>query len=159
MFSEVISQIGVSRRPPNVKLLLFDSVFDPVEPHFHSFGPFLLDGVVDNATAVVLSVVRSVASWWWPISESVVRVTVPSLALTKSAPNSASETDETICLRTVVWHKRGPLERGFMREFVLPPKKKYPPILDLAFGSERYEASLWILSCIPEAYYLIVASG
>lgn len=49
MFSEVISQIGVSWRPPNVKLLLFYSVFDPVETHIHSFGPFLLDGVVDNA--------------------------------------------------------------------------------------------------------------
>jgi hypothetical protein len=50
MFSEIISQIGVTWRPPNVKLLLFYSVFDPVEPHIHSFGSFLLDGVVDNAT-------------------------------------------------------------------------------------------------------------
>jgi hypothetical protein len=48
MFSEVISQIGVTWRPPNVKLLLFYSVFDPVEPHIHSFGSFLL-GVGDNA--------------------------------------------------------------------------------------------------------------
>jgi hypothetical protein len=49
MFSEIISQIGVTWRPPNVKLFLFYSVFDPVEPHIHSFGSFLLDGVVDNA--------------------------------------------------------------------------------------------------------------
>jgi hypothetical protein len=49
MFSELISQIGVTWRPPNVKLLLFYSVFDPVELHIHSFGSFLLDGVVDNA--------------------------------------------------------------------------------------------------------------
>jgi hypothetical protein len=49
MFSEIISQIGVTWRPSNVKLFLFYSVFDPVEPHIHSFGSFLLDGVVDNA--------------------------------------------------------------------------------------------------------------
>jgi hypothetical protein len=49
MFSEIIYQIGVTWRPPNVKLFLFYSVFDPVEPHIHSFGSFLLDGVVDNA--------------------------------------------------------------------------------------------------------------
>jgi hypothetical protein len=49
MFSEIISQIGVTWSPPNVKFFLFYSVFDPVEPHIHSFGSFLLDGVVDNA--------------------------------------------------------------------------------------------------------------
>jgi hypothetical protein len=49
MFSEIISQIGVTWCPPNIKLFLFYSVFDPVELHIHSFGSFLLDGVVDNA--------------------------------------------------------------------------------------------------------------
>jgi hypothetical protein len=49
MFSEILSQIGATWSPPNVKLFLFYSVFDPVEPHIHSFGSFLLDGVVDNA--------------------------------------------------------------------------------------------------------------
>jgi hypothetical protein len=49
MFSEIISEIGFTRRPPNVNFCLFYSVFDPVEPHIHSFGSFLLDGVVDNA--------------------------------------------------------------------------------------------------------------
>jgi hypothetical protein len=49
MFSEIISQIGVTWSPPKVKLFLFYSVFEPVEPHIHSFGSFFLDGVVDNA--------------------------------------------------------------------------------------------------------------
>jgi hypothetical protein len=62
MSSEVISQIGVTWRPPNVKLLLFYSVFDPVEPYIHSFGSLLLDGVVDNAIrgGVVLGEVSGV---------------------------------------------------------------------------------------------------
>jgi hypothetical protein len=49
MFSEIISKIGVTWRPSNVKLFLFYSVFDPVEPHIHSCRSFLLDCVVDNA--------------------------------------------------------------------------------------------------------------
>jgi hypothetical protein len=52
MFSEIISQIGVTWHPPNVKFFLFYSVFDPLEPHIHSFGSFLMDGVVDNDICV-----------------------------------------------------------------------------------------------------------
>jgi hypothetical protein len=39
-------------------------------------------------STVELSVLSYVASCLWPISERVVNVTVPSLALTKMAPNS-----------------------------------------------------------------------
>jgi hypothetical protein len=48
MLSEIISQTGVTWCPSNVKLFLFYSIFDPVEPHIHSFGSFLLEGVVYN---------------------------------------------------------------------------------------------------------------
>jgi hypothetical protein len=49
----------------------------------------------------------------------VVRVTVPSLALTKMAQNSASATEYITCLSTVVWQISGPLMRGVADEFVV----------------------------------------
>jgi hypothetical protein len=48
-------------------------------------------------SAVELSVVSSVDSCGWSISERDVQVKVPYFALTKTAPNSASATEETTC--------------------------------------------------------------
>jgi hypothetical protein len=48
MLSEIISHIGVTWRPTNIELVLFYSVFDPVEYHVHCFGAFLSDCVIDN---------------------------------------------------------------------------------------------------------------
>jgi hypothetical protein len=87
--------------------------------------------------AVVLSVLRSVASYGCPISLRVSRVTVPVLALTKMAPYSVSAMEETTYFRTLDWHSSGPFERCVHWECVLLPRKKYPPMRDLALGSER----------------------
>jgi hypothetical protein len=70
-------------------LSLFNAVLDPVIAHAHSLGPFLENGFF---------AMPSLASWGWPISFSVSRVTVPVLALTNRAPYSASATEETTCL-------------------------------------------------------------
>jgi hypothetical protein len=74
--------------------------------------------------AVELLVLSSAVSCSWPISESGVRVTVPSLAFTKTAPNFASATEDTTCLSTVVWQRSGPLVRGLVDELFLLPMKK-----------------------------------
>jgi hypothetical protein len=49
MLSEIISQIGVTYHPTNIELVLFHSVFDPLESHVHCFGAFLLECVIENA--------------------------------------------------------------------------------------------------------------
>jgi hypothetical protein len=49
MISEIISHIGVTWRPTNIELVLFHSIFDPVESHINCFVALLLDCVIDNA--------------------------------------------------------------------------------------------------------------
>jgi hypothetical protein len=48
ILSEIISHIGVTRRPTNIELVLFHSVCDPVEYHVHCRGALLLDCVIDD---------------------------------------------------------------------------------------------------------------
>jgi hypothetical protein len=59
--------------------------------------------------AVVLSVSNGVVGWGCPNSSNVVRRTVPSLALIKTAPISAYAADDIPCLRTVLIIKIAPL--------------------------------------------------
>jgi hypothetical protein len=49
MLSEIISHIGVTRRPAYIELVLFRSVFEPVEYHVHCIGALFLDYVIDDA--------------------------------------------------------------------------------------------------------------
>jgi hypothetical protein len=49
MLSEIITHIGVTRLPSYIELVLFNSVFYPVEYHVHCFGALLLDCVIDDA--------------------------------------------------------------------------------------------------------------
>jgi hypothetical protein len=49
MLCEIVPHIGVTWRPPNIELVLFYPVFDPVESHIHCFGAFLVYCVIDNA--------------------------------------------------------------------------------------------------------------
>jgi hypothetical protein len=114
MICERISHIGVTWCPTNIELVMFHSVFDPVESHIHCLWELLLDCVIDNA---ILWCCQFRVLWrpaCDPFQKSVVRVVVPSFALTKSAPNWASATDDTTCVSTVVWNKSGPLDRGFL---------------------------------------------
>jgi hypothetical protein len=109
MLSEIISQIVVTCPQPNYKLFLFYSVFDPVELHIHSFGSFLLDGVVDNAIGSVV------------VSGEVSAVLVVTHIRKCGACDGAffgvgKERSKFIfsdrrdhMLRTFVWHNRGPL--------------------------------------------------
>jgi hypothetical protein len=49
MISEIVTHIGVIRRPTYIKLVLFNPVFDPVKYHFHGFGELLLECGIDDA--------------------------------------------------------------------------------------------------------------
>ena len=49
MFGGVISKIFDARSPSECKLLLFNTVFDPVETHINGFGTFLFEIAVDDA--------------------------------------------------------------------------------------------------------------
>ena len=49
VFGRVISQVGVARGPIQCKLLLCDTVFDPVESHVNSFGTFTFECTGNDA--------------------------------------------------------------------------------------------------------------
>jgi hypothetical protein len=48
ILSEIITHVGVTRHPTHIALVLFNSVFDPVEYHVHGFEALLLDCVIDD---------------------------------------------------------------------------------------------------------------
>ena len=49
MLSVIVSQVGVSRGPVVLELVLRLMVLEPVEFHVHCFGFLLLDSTIDNA--------------------------------------------------------------------------------------------------------------
>jgi hypothetical protein len=71
--------------------------------------PFLWMVLLMIPSDVELSVFISVASCGWPISVSIVRMTVPVLVLKNTTPNLASATEDTTCLRKVEWYRSGAL--------------------------------------------------
>ena len=48
MLGEVVSAVGGTRLPINMKMALFDSVLDPIKTHVHGFGFYLLARLVGN---------------------------------------------------------------------------------------------------------------
>jgi hypothetical protein len=48
MLSEIVSHIGVTRCAAYIEIVLFNSVFDPVESHARCFGALLLDCIIDD---------------------------------------------------------------------------------------------------------------
>jgi len=56
MFGKVISPVGCTRAPENVKLPLMFAIMKPIKEHAHHFGLFLFDGVIGNLLALLLSV-------------------------------------------------------------------------------------------------------
>jgi hypothetical protein len=121
MLSEIIAHIGVTRRPTYIELVLFNSVFDPVEYHVNCVGALLLDCVIDDAICCVVFSFEFCGIVFVAHFRKCC-ATVPSFAFTKTAPNSASVIEDTICLSTVVWQRSGPLVRVFVDEFVLLPR-------------------------------------
>ena len=54
VFGRVISQVGLARGPIQCKLLLCDTVFDPVESHVNSFGAFSVECTGDDAVGCLV---------------------------------------------------------------------------------------------------------
>jgi hypothetical protein len=83
MLGEVVAEVLGAGSPVDDKLVLFDAIADPVEPHVHCAGFALLEGVVAIPEAVELSVLIGVGGWGWLSSSSVVRSGTASWPLTK----------------------------------------------------------------------------
>ena len=49
MLGEVIRDVDTARSPEDEEMVLFDAVFDPIEPHVHGAATFLFNGIVGNA--------------------------------------------------------------------------------------------------------------
>ncbi len=109
---------------------------------FNALGMILF---VSCAFAVELSVCIGVSGWGWPSSASVCRIETAIFALMNSAPNSASAADDMTAL--IIWEilSTAPLLRGM---FSFPAMNMWPPARLRALGSDKYEASLWMVRTI-----------
>ena len=110
-----------------------------------AFGVIML---VRTPCAVELSVWIGVRGCGWPISTRVVLTGTANFALMNIAPSSASAADDITAL--IIWEmfKIAPLFLGMSS---LPAMKKCPPARLRAFGSERYDASLWMANIMSDA--------
>ena len=53
-FSDKVSIIADPGSPPNFKLALADTIFNPMEPHVHRLGPLWFDRVVGQADSTLI---------------------------------------------------------------------------------------------------------
>ena len=104
---------------------------------------------------VELLVCIGIGGCGWPISDRVCLICVAILLLMNSAPSLASAVDDMVCLVICAMLQIASLLGG---KVVSVGMKKCPPALFLAFGSHRYEASLWMARIILLAWYVMMAS-
>ncbi len=65
VFGETISAIGDTGMPEYVELTLLGVIMQPIKPHdVDSFGPFLLDGVIENSTGSDIVSLHG-GGWLW----------------------------------------------------------------------------------------------
>ena len=103
-----------------------------------AFGKILL---VSSACAVALSVCIGVRGCGCPSSINVVRIETAVFALIKRAPSSASAADDITARIICEMLRTAPLLMGISS---FPAMNMWPPARLRDFGSERYDASLWI---------------
>ena len=103
-----------------------------------AFGRILF---VSSACAVALSVYIGVWGCGCPSLISVCRIETAVFALINKAPNSASAADDITA--RIIWEmlSTAPLLDGIS---LRPAMKMWPPARLRDFGSDRYDASLWI---------------
>ena len=112
--------------------------------------------LVTKPRAVVLSVMIGVGGWMWPISSRSILAGMACLEFKNNAPISASAAEDMTFLMICAMLWKAPLFGG---HFELSDMKKCPPALLLAFGSVRYDASLWTFSIMLLALNVSMASG
>ena len=104
----------------------------------------------------MLSVCIGVRGCGCPISSSVLRAGTASRPLMNIAPISASAADVITALIIWAMFSTAPLFAGFSESLDI---KKCPPARLRAFGSLRYDASLWIAKTMSLALYVTIASS
>ena len=119
------------------------------------FSRLLAIFLLTNTKAVVLLVCTGVGGCLCPMISSACHSGIASLLFMKRAPSSASAAEDITAL--MIWEtvRTAPLFDGMELSLDM---KKCPPALLLAFGSEKYDASLCAASTISEARYVIMAS-
>ncbi len=103
-----------------------------------AFGNILL---MSSACAVALLVCIGVRGCGWPSSMSVWCIETAVFALMKRAPNSASAADDMTAQIICEILRMAPLLKG-MSSF--PAMNMCPPARLQDFGSDEYDALLWI---------------
>ncbi len=109
---------------------------------FSASGKILL---LSSACAVALSVCIGVRGCGWPSLMSVCRMDTAVFALMNRALNSASAADDMTAQIICEMLRMAPLLKGISS---LPAMNMWPPAQLRAFGSERYDALLWIARTI-----------
>ncbi len=112
---------------------------------FEALGIILL---VSRACAVALSVFIGVSGCGWPSSSSVCHIDTAVFAFMKSAPNSASAADDMTARIICDMLSTAPLFHGIGS---LPAMNMWQLARLRAFGSDRYDALLWIANTMSLA--------
>ncbi len=113
---------------------------------FNALGRILL---VSSACAVELSVWMGVCGCGCPNSSNVRRIDTAVLALMNSVPSSASAADDITVLIICEMFNTAPLLMGISS---MPAIDMWPPAWLRAFGSDKYDASLWMGSFMSLAW-------
>ena len=92
----------------------------------------------------------------WPISSNKYLAGIACRVLIKSAPISASAAEVITFFMIFAMLSTDPLLGGFLSSL---ERKKCPPALLRAFGSDKYDASLWTASIMLLLLYVKIASG
>ncbi len=92
----------------------------------------------------------------WSSSSSILHIDTAGLALMNSAPSLVSAAEDITAL--IIWDmlNTAPLLVGI---FSCPAVNMCPPAWLQAFGLDRYEVSLWIVSTMLLALYVRIASS
>ncbi len=102
-------------------------------------------------TVVALSQCIGVFGCGWPISSRVSRKIIPSWQARKRAPSSTSAAKATTNLRILHREKNAPFNFIGCVLMGKDPMKKCPLAWLRALGSDRYDASEWILMTMSDA--------
>ena len=139
VFCDIIRKIFLSLLPEYVEIIFLYSVFDPIKYHIYCYGTLCCFDVTLVLISVdVLSAVTGVGGCECPIYARDVCMDVAFWQFSNNNPNSASLEDAMKIFIMLHSTCTGPFYRGISCICVLDfgTRKKYPPSLLRAYGSE-----------------------
>ena len=147
----VISQVFRAWVPVNVEVFLVNLITRIEVSHFKHTRALSADRSVDDASRCCIITMNG--RWGLRVAQffQCQAKYSPIPHIQKNAPSSASAADAATNLRMVHSVKKAPLRRMGSPSRGVQPRKKCPAARLLPCGSERYEASEWMLSIISEA--------